>query len=92
MGGSILYYLSRHNEFGRAKALRITLDLAANCVGRAMVTGIVADAVSRRVFVNYLNLKKHKIANNEIKKIMRTMPDAKPHIAPHQKPNSYFFC
>lgn len=88
----MLYYLSRHNEFGRVKALKITLDLALNCVGRALVTGIVADAVSRRVFVNYLNLKKHKMADNEIKKIMRTMPDAKPHIAPHMKPNSYFFC
>ena len=64
----MLYYLSRHNEFGRVKALKITLDLALNCVGRALVTGIVADAVSRRVFVNYLNLKKHKMADNEIKK------------------------
>ena len=92
VGGMSVYYLARHNEFGRVKGLRITLDLAVNVFGRALLTGVVADAVSRRMFVNYLALKQHKMADNEVKKVMRMMPDAKPHLAPHKKPNSYFWC
>ena len=84
MGGMSLYYLARHNEFGRVRGLKITIDLAVNVVGRALLTGIVADAFSRRMFVNYIALKKHKFAENEVRKIMRTFPDAKPHVAPHK--------
>ena len=63
------YYLSRRNEFGRVKALRIIFVLAFNCFCLALVTGTFLDAVSRRFNVNYLNLKKQKMTDNEIKKL-----------------------
>ena len=87
-----LYYLARNNQFGRVKQLKITVDLAVNVVVRALFAGAVADLFSRRAFVNYLALKKHKMADYEVKKVMRTWPNAKPFLAPHLKPNSYFWC
>merc|ERR1711935_765771 len=57
-----LYYMSRHDQIGRAKAFRITLDVALNVFGRSLITFGVADQVSRRFFVNYMSMKKHQIA------------------------------
>ena len=44
------------------------------------------------MFVNYLALKKDQMANYEISKVMRTWPNPKPFLGPHEKPNSYFWC
>ena len=90
--GAALYYITRHNEFGRAKALKITFDLVINVAVRSLFAVVVADQVSRRLFVNYYAMKTHQIAEYEIKKVMRFWPSAKPYLAPHQRPNSYFWC
>ena len=41
------------------------------------------DVVTRKLFVNYDRVVEHKVANNEIRKIMRTMPNARPLLMPH---------
>ncbi len=58
-GGMALYYMSRHNEVGRVKALRFSFDLAFNVFARTLLTVVVADQISRRMFVNYVALRKH---------------------------------
>ena len=60
--------------------------------GRVALTLVIADQFSRRMFVNYLALKKDQMANYEIRKVMRTWPNPKPFLGPHEKPNSYFWC
>ena len=87
-----VYYISRHNEVGRLKALKITFDLALNVFFRVALVTVVADQMSRRIFVNYHALKRHQMADYEVRKVMRTWSLAKPNIAPHNKPNSYFWC
>ena len=42
-GGMALYYMSRHNEVGRVKALRFSFDLAFQVFGRVLLTTVVAD-------------------------------------------------
>ena len=91
MGIASLYYLSRHNEINRVKRLVFSLDMIANVGARALVAGVCADVVSRKMFVNYARLTEHKVAVNEVKKIMRQAPNARPYLAVHEKPNSYFF-
>ena len=91
-GGAALYYLSRSNELARVRALRISFDMIFGVAWRVVLSTVIADQVSRRMFVNYRALKQHEIANYEVRKVMRTWPHAKPHLAPHQKPNSYFWC
>ena len=59
--------------------------------GRAVVFGVVGDLVGRKMFVNYDKVMQHKVAKNEVSKIMRTFPHARPYLMPHEKPNSYFF-
>ena len=58
-GAAAVYYMSRHNELGRAKALKLTFDLAFNVFLRVALTLVVSDQMSRRMFVNYQALKKH---------------------------------
>ena len=91
MGVASLYYLSRHNEINRVKRLVFSLDMIANAGARALVAGVCADVVSRKMFVNYGRLTEHKVAVNEVKKIMRQAPNARPYLAVHEKPNSYYF-
>ena len=57
-GGAALYYMSRHHELGRLRALRISFDLVLGITWRVLFTSVVADQVSRRMFVNYAALKK----------------------------------
>ncbi len=42
-GGMALYYMSRHNEVGRVKALKLSFDLAFNVLARSLLTVVVAD-------------------------------------------------
>ena len=86
-----LYYLSRHNEINRVKRLVFSIDMAVNVGSRALVAGGVADLCTRKLFVNYDKLSAHKVATNEIKKIMRTYPNARPYLGVHEKPNSYYY-
>ena len=58
-GGAALYYLSRHNEVGRVRALRISIDMLVNVAARAALAAVISDQVSRRMFVNYSSLKRH---------------------------------
>ena len=87
-----IYYLSRTNELARFKALRITPDMIFGLVWRSLVVLAITDQFGRRMFVNYAALREDKMANNECRKIMRTFPNAKPHLLPHQQPNNYFWC
>ena len=92
VGGICVYHLSRHNQLGRVRALRISFDMVFGIAWRSAVTALIADQFSRRFFVNYVALRKHEMAEYEVKKVMRTWPMPKPHVALHQKPNSYFWC
>ena len=88
-GGVGVYFLSRHQQLGRIKAMSISFDIVFGVAWRVLIGGAVADQVSRRMFVNYRGLQQHKMAENEVRKVMRTWPHAKPHVAPHKRPNSY---
>ena len=91
MGVASLYYLTRHNELQKFMRFSITAEMIFGVVWRAAAAGLVAEVASRRVFVNYIRLKEHQIAENEIKKAMRQWPNAKPYTAYHKKPNSYLW-
>ena len=58
---------------------------------RSAVAVVIADQFSRRLFCNYVALRKHQMAEYEVKKVMRTWPNPKPMVALHEKPNSYFW-
>ena len=92
LGGTAIYHLSRHNQLGRVRALSISFDMVFGVAIRCGLAVLVADQFSRRMFVNYVALNKHDMAEYEVKKVMRTWPNPKPHVAQHQKPNSYFWC
>ena len=87
--GTTFYYLSRQNELGRVRAGKFSFDLVFGVGWRVILMGLACDVVSRRMFVDYRGLQNHKIADYEIRKIMRRMPNARPHIPLHNKPNSY---
>ena len=38
-----LYYMSRHNEVGRLKAFRVTIDVALNVFARSLLAFAIAD-------------------------------------------------
>ena len=59
VGATAVYYLSRQNQLGRVKGLKITFDMVFGVVGRCLLAGVVAEQVSRRFFVNYQTLKGH---------------------------------
>ena len=90
-GFSAFYYISRHHELNRLRRLKISVDLIANVGARGLLAGVAGELVARKLFVNYNRITQDKCARNEIRKVMRTMPDAKPHLLPHQKPNSYYY-
>ena len=88
-GGVSVYFLSRHQQMGRIKAMSISFDIVFGVAWRVLLATAVADQVSRRMFVNYRGLRQSQMAENEVRKVMRTWPQAKPHVAPHKRPNSY---
>ena len=90
-GLAAMYYLSRQNELARVRAFKISFDMVFGMAWRSLIAVVVADQVGRRMFVNYDKLKFDEIANNEVRKVMRTMPNAKPHYMPHEKANSYIW-
>ena len=83
VGAFSLYYLSRHNEINRIRRLKFSIDMMFNVGVRAVAAGLVSDFLTRKMFINYNRLTEHKVASNEVKKIMRTMPNARPMLAPH---------
>ena len=83
MGVASLYYVSRANEINRIKNLKFSIDMMVNVGARALVAGVLADVCTRKLFVNYEKITKHKVASNEVRKIMRTYPNARPYLAPH---------
>ena len=89
MGAFSLYYLSRHNEIARIRRLKFSVDMVAQVSVRAIGAGFIADFFTRKLFVNYDKIRNHKAAHNEIRKVMRSFPDAKPYLKVHEKPNSY---
>ena len=90
-GFSAFYYISRNHEINRLRNLKVSFDLIFNVGARALVFGVVGEVFARKFFVNYDRITQDKCARNEIKKVMRTFPDAKPYLLPHEKPNSYYY-
>ena len=91
MGASSLYYLSRNHEINRIRRLKFSVDMMINIGARSVLAAGVTDVVTRKLFVNYDRVLEHKVAKNEVSKIMRQMPNARPYLMPHQKPNSYYY-
>ena len=91
IGTAAVYYLTRHNELHRIRNFSISADLIFGLGWRFAIAGLVADQVSRRMFVNYEKLRQHKFAENEVRKIMVKYPNAKTLKAPYQKANSYYW-
>ena len=91
MGAFSLYYLSRHNEINRIRRLKFSIDMIINVTVRALLAGVVADVGTRKLFVNYDRLTEHKVATNEVRKLMTTMPNHRPILKPHERPNSYYW-
>ena len=91
MGLAATYYLTRHNQFHKMMRLSFSVDMMFGIFWRGAAAFVVTDIVSRRMFVNYVAMKKHQMAENEIRKVMRQMPHAKPYVPAHKKPNSYFW-
>ena len=91
MGTASLYYLTRHNELHRIRTFSISLDLIFGLAWRIAIAGVIADQASRRMFVNYDKLRQHKFAENEVRKIMVKIPNAKTLRAPYQKANSWWW-
>ena len=90
VGAAALWYLSRHGQINRLMKMKIDIDMILNVTVRGLAAGIVSDVVTRKLFVNYDKISRHKAAGNEVSKIMRTFPNARPYLAVHEKPNSYF--
>ena len=91
VAGISVYHLSRVNQLGRVRALSISFDMVFGVAWRSAVALVIADQFSRRLFCNYVALRKHEMAEYEVKKVMRTWPNPRPMVARHQKPNSYFW-
>ena len=91
VGFFAFYYLSRHHEINRIRRLAISMDMLVNVTARALLAGVVSDFCTRKLFINYDRLTEHKVAHNEVRKIMRTFPNARPYLAPHERPNSYYW-
>ena len=72
--------------------LKIDLDMIFNVGVRSLGALIVSDMCTRKLFVNYSAIQQHKVGVNEVQKIMRTFPTARPLLAVHEKPNSYILC
>ena len=90
-GAAGLYYLSRHNEINRIMRLKFSIDMMVNVGSRVALAGIVSDVATRKLFINYQKLTQHKVAANEVRKIMVTVPNAKTLPKVTEKPNSYVF-
>ena len=71
--------------------MKFSVDMLINVGARSVLAAGVADVVTRKLFVNYDRVLEHKVAKNEVSKIMRTMPNARPYLMPHQRPNSYYW-
>ena len=83
MGATSLYYITKSHEINRIKRMAFSMDLMANVGVRSLIAGAVADLVGRKLFVNEDRLTAHKVATNEVKKVMRTYPNARPMLMPH---------
>ena len=83
MGFAAVYYLGRHNEMNRVMHLKFSLDMMANVGARVLLAGVASDLATRKAFVNYSLIQQHKVANNEVRKIMTQFPNAKTLLKPH---------
>ncbi|CDW83091.1 UNKNOWN [Stylonychia lemnae] len=90
IGGSAVYFLTRHNQLNSVKTLSISLNLVFGLTWRVLFAAVISDQISRRLFVNSYKLKQNQMANYECRKIMVQWPNAKQLPAPHQKQVSTF--
>ena len=71
--------------------MKFSIDMLINIVTKALLAGVVSDVSTIKLFINYDRVTKHKVASNEIKKIMRRYLNARPYLMPHERPKSYFW-
>ena len=62
VGAAALWYLSRHGQVNRLMKMKIDIDMILNVTVRGLAAGIVSDVVTRKLFVNYDKISRHKAA------------------------------
>ena len=85
------YHLRRHNEIGRLLSFKVSGDMVFSVYWRVLVGFIAGERLGSRYFADHLAIMRHRWATNEVRKAMRFVPNAKPHLRANEKPNSYFF-
>lgn len=53
MGLYTLFYLTKNQEMHRLKGLSISVEMVFGIAWRVCIMGVIADQMSRRLFVNY---------------------------------------
>lgn len=84
-----MYFLQRTRQVMRIRELRFNFDVLLGMSWRVVVGGAAANTVAKRLFKNRERLDQARIAESEVKKIMMQVPNHKPHLPIHRKPNSY---
>ena len=87
----MMYHLKRNNQLHRLFQFRITGDLVIGAYSRFLLAYVVGDRLAAWTFIDYKAIWCHKAADYEVRKIMRTVPDCKPHINLYNLPNSYLW-
>ena len=87
----VAYHLRRNNQLHRLFKFKLSGDMVVESYWRLLVGFIVGERLATRYYCNYRAIWNHKAADYEVRKIMRTIPDAKPFIKEHDKPNSYLW-
>jgi hypothetical protein len=87
----IAYFLRRNSQTSKLLNFRVDLEMMFAVSWRSIVAVLVADRISNRLFKNKEALLRQRMARNELRKTMRTVPNARPYVLPHQRPNSYFW-
>ena len=62
-----------------------------NIYWRMSLGFIIGERMASKLFTDHKAIAQHKYAVNEVKKVMRRVPDANPFIPFGEKPNSYIF-
>merc|ERR1712147_38280 len=91
VGASWAYYLTKNAELNRLRRFKLSPIVAINLAIRGVGAALVGDFIGRQLFVSQRRLAQHKAAKNELSKVMRAMPNARPYVPAHKKSNSYFF-
>jgi len=84
------YHLRKVNQLQRFVKMSFSGDMVFQLWWRFMASMLIGERLSAKVFTDKRVIYEHKYAVNEIRKSMRFVPNAKPHLTLQEKPNSYF--